>query len=660
MNQFAARRLSFQGALIVSVAVILTAIAFCAAQSTATAARSLPQLLMILDSSSSMEDLIAGKLKYKLVRRAMSRALPAYQGRLQTGLIVFGRNHKNSCKDVARVVPLKTLRPKALSLVINNIKPKGKSPIGAALVDAVNMTIDSTNPLHILLIADGNDNCRNDICATARLVANHSPRTKVHVIGIGKTGPAKQLACISRATKGIFKQVATENELTTALSRILKTVTGKKIPVAKSTTTESEQRVASLATPPVAAPPLPVRRPPHTVAKYKRPLSRPATDIFEQKAAPIPETTITPPTRVIEETVPETAPETTQAVTKPTASRKIVQEPAEPMAKTVTAPAPTKVIEPEKPVRIAQNTAPAIETIPLPPQPLPVMPQQKPQVTKPTMRKVPAATFLGNKPSIEITLPQTSASVKLGALITEQGKQIQNGLVWRIYNTKKNDGGRYKLVKTLRAPRFEGTLPLGVYLVNLSWGRSHLTEKMDILSSKPFVRNFILNAGGLRLGARHIDGSSLPRRQVAYQIYSDERDQFGKRRLILDNARPDKTIRLNAGIYHIKSLFGSANGIIDTDITVEAGKLTDVVINHTASKVTFKLVNQPGGEALAGAIWRITSPDGKLIKEAGGALPTLILAAGDYTINAWYSSRTFARKVTIEPGAPVHVEIVIQ
>ena len=148
--------------------------------------------------------------------------------------------------------------------------------------------------------------------------------------------------------------------------------------------------------------------------------------------------------------------------------------------------------------------------------------------------------------------------------------------------------------------------------------------------------------------------------QVVYRIYSDERDQFGKRRLILDNAKAARTIRLNAGIYHVASLYGTANGLIETDITIEAGKLTDAVINHSASKVTFKLVNKPGGEALAGAIWRISSPDGQLIKDAGGALPSLILAAGDYTINAKYSGRTFTRKVTIEPGDPVYVEIVIE
>jgi hypothetical protein len=170
----------------------------------------------------------------------------------------------------------------------------------------------------------------------------------------------------------------------------------------------------------------------------------------------------------------------------------------------------------------------------------------------------------------------------------------------------------------------------------------------------------VLNAGGLRLDARDRDGQPLPEAQVQWRVYSEERDQFGNRQLLIDKAPSGKIIRLNAGIYHIESVLGTANGVVEADLTVEAGKLTDAVVTHTATLVTFKLVNAPGGEALAGATWRIKLPDGTLIKETGGALPTQILAAGEYQIEAEYSGRTFARKVAIEPGDPVHVEIVIQ
>ncbi len=655
----------------IGIAAIVHALSF------AANARPLPRLLVILDASSSMEDELSGALKYKLVRRAIAKALPPYAGRLQAGLLAFGRNDRNSCKDVSRIIPLKILKPEPFSLVINNIKPKGKSSIGSALVDAVNMVPPPASPLHILLIADGADNCGNDVCATASLIARHSAKIRVHVIGLGKTGSVKRLSCISDATKGLYSQVTNESEMARALDLVLKiavSADGQGLETADRTEPEN-------ATQPAAPPPLPARKPAAKIAALNKAKAKKARD-----SLPAPRATAQPAAEPARETAGETAREAAKARQEKKASPEelidniaaSINVPApDPTPTPAPAPAPARPSggsgKPEKPVNTARlappaetpavspagETAPVLPNTPVAPRPLPVTPHQQP-APPPAAAAQPATPFLGDRPSIEVELPRTVAPVKLAALITEDGKQIRNGLIWRIYDTKKGENGRYKLIKSAKSPLFRDTLPLGVYLVNLSWGRSHLTEKMDILSSKPFQRNFVLNAGGLRLAARHIDGSPLPANMVTYRIYSDERDQFGKRRLILDKAPPGKTIRLNAGIYHISSLYGTANGMIETDITVEAGKLADVKINHTASKVTFKLVNQPNGEALAGAVWRITSPDGKLIKEAGGALPTLVLAAGDYTVQAQYSGRTFARKVTIERGQTVHVEIVIQ
>lgn len=631
MNKLATRRCYFRRA----VMVLFTGVALFAT-APAHAAEALPKLLIILDSSSSMEDQLASELKYKLVRRAMNKALPAFEGKLETGLITYGRNSSTSCKDIQRVSPFKPLKSKAHSLLLNYIKPRGKSPIGASLADAATMAQIATNPLDMLLIADGGDNCRADICATAGIIAKHSSQTKVHVIGLGKTGTIKKLSCISEATNGIFKAVGNRDEMTAAINQILSTIVSKEPePVAQVETAPEEQTEAEL-----ALPPLPTRKPLHRVAKTGKIPAQVPEPVVVAKAEPEP----TPAPESAREPAPAPHPVATPEITK------TIEIPEPP--KVAKAIPPTPAPEPMVPVAIVVTPEPQKQAIAEKQPAAPIV------ATPPV--SIPATNFIGNKPSIEVTLPQTTAPVELAALITEEGKEIQSGLIWRIYNTKKDKEGSYKLVKTVKAAHFTETLPLGVYLVNLSWGRSHLTEKMDILSSKPFAHKYVLNAGGLRLGAHHMDGTVLPARQVIYRVYSDERDQFGKRRLIIDHAKPDKTIRLNAGIYHVSSLYGTANGLIETDITVEAGRLTHAIINHRASKVTFKLVNQPGGEALAGTIWRIQSPDGKLIKEAAGALPTIILAAGDYSIQAQYSGRTFARKVTIEPGDPVHVEIIIQ
>ncbi|HAH65013.1 MAG TPA: hypothetical protein DCL72_05965, partial [Rhizobiales bacterium] len=71
------------------------------------------------------------------------------------------------------------------------------------------------------------------------------------------------------------------------------------------------------------------------------------------------------------------------------------------------------------------------------------------------------------------------------------------------------------------------------------------------------------------------NGEPLPEGSVRFDIQSDEEDQFGNRHTILGNAKPGVIIRLNAGAYHIASLYGDANATVRADVTVEPGKITE-------------------------------------------------------------------------------------
>ena len=43
--------------------------------------------------------------------------------------------------------------------------------------------------------------------------------------------------------------------------------------------------------------------------------------------------------------------------------------------------------------------------------------------------------------------------------------------------------------------------------------------------------------------------------------------------------------------------------MVRSDIRVQIGKLTDVTVTHRAAVITFKLVSERGGEALANTNW---------------------------------------------------------
>ncbi len=170
---------------------------------------------------------------------------------------------------------------------------------------------------------------------------------------------------------------------------------------------------------------------------------------------------------------------------------------------------------------------------------------------------------------------------------------------------------------------------------------------------------FILNTGGLKLAAVLANGEKMPEQGIRFDIMSDEEDQFGNRATILADAKPGVVVRLNAGAYHVVSLYGDANATVRADVTVEPGKITEATVKHNGAKITFRLVQSLGGEALADTKWTILTSAGDMVKENAGALPTHILAAGSYAVVADHNGLSYTRKFSIESGETKQIEVAV-
>lgn len=322
--------------------------------------------------------------------------------------------------------------------------------------------------------------------------------------------------------------------------------------------------------------------------------------------------------------------------------------------------------------------APAIPKIAAVSQPEPpaAMPGSDPLTTSSVAQDAAAAKAVAQAqapgPAPPIAIPQPGANtaqrsdrsvpVTLSARTVEGGAIIKSGLVWWIYKNDKPKDGKYQLIETFREGTPTANLPPGAYRIAAAYGKVHLIKDLDVQAGRAIQEIFILNAGGLRLNAVTQDGTLIPPNSVHYDIFADESesDQYGNRKVILRDAKPGVVLRLNAGAYQVVSRYGDANAIVRADVTVEPGRLTDATINHTASKVTFKLVSQPGGEALADTQWNILTPGGDTVKESAGALPTHILAAGKYRVVARHQGKDYSRDFFTEPGEVKQLEVVIQ
>lgn len=248
--------------------------------------------------------------------------------------------------------------------------------------------------------------------------------------------------------------------------------------------------------------------------------------------------------------------------------------------------------------------------------------------------------------------------VRLVALLTGDGQQIDQGLVWRVFQTGGQAGKSKLLMESHEASPFLKLQP-GDYTVNAAFGRANLTRKITVKAADgPPFEAFVLNAGGLRLSAL-INGKPAPPGSVTYSIFADDRDQFETRSAVITAAKPNLIIRLNSGIYRVVSLYGDANAKIETDVTVEAGKLTETTVTHSGGKATFKLVTRSGGEAMPDTRWTIQTDDGETIKESVGALPTHVLAPGKYEVTASSGGHIFQKTFEIKDGDHVSIEVLM-
>ncbi|MEQ1650258.1 MAG: hypothetical protein ABL898_16890 [Hyphomicrobiaceae bacterium] len=255
--------------------------------------------------------------------------------------------------------------------------------------------------------------------------------------------------------------------------------------------------------------------------------------------------------------------------------------------------------------------------------------------------------------------PQSNTSaVALTAFLTDDGQPIDQGIVWHIFRDRPSADSQPRPLQTVRDPVARIRLEPGAYFVTATFGRAYLTRKIMIDANKPTQEKFVLNAGGLKVNAVISAADATADRSIVYDVFLEERDQAGNRVKVVSAAKTGRIVRLNSGLYQIVSQYGDANARVRTTVAVEPGKLTEATLTHAAAKISFRLVTRVGGDALTDVTWNIQSPQGELVKETAGAVPTHILAAGAYVVIAKHQGRTFRAEFAASAGEANVVEVV--
>jgi len=258
------------------------------------------------------------------------------------------------------------------------------------------------------------------------------------------------------------------------------------------------------------------------------------------------------------------------------------------------------------------------------------------------------------------SLPRiTTGSLTLAAKLTDKGPDISRGLTWRVFGQKPSADGKLPLIASAQGGTTTLDLEPGSYLIHASFGRAGATKRITV--GRDLKREtLVLDAGGLKLNAVTTGGARIAESKLKFSIYEGEEGTEGDRALIIPDVAPNTVVRLNAGTYHVVSTYGAVNAVIRSDIRVEAGKLTDAMVEHKAAQVTMKLVREPGGEAIADTSWSVLTDTGDIVKESVGAFASMVLAEGKYTVIAKNRDRLYQRDVEVEAGQNDDVEVLTE
>jgi hypothetical protein len=281
--------------------------------------------------------------------------------------------------------------------------------------------------------------------------------------------------------------------------------------------------------------------------------------------------------------------------------------------------------------------------------------------------------------------PAGQATLGLSAVLNGAPNPLTGGLRWRVFDARPDADGSHSLIVESSLAQPTLTVPPGDYVVHVAFGLASATKRMTL---GPEVRSerLTLSAGALRIGGT-VAETPIDPSKLSLAIYVPEgRNPQGK--LVYSKAKAGDVIGLPEGNYHIVSTYldtvggrflASAaapstgksaaaaplttlptNSIVNADIRVPSGKLVDVTLRHRCATLTLKLVNKPGGEALANTTFTVLTPGGDVIRELIGAFPSLVLAEGEYAVIARHDAKTYQSTFEVQSGMDRDVEVVAQ
>ena len=181
-----------------------------------------PRTILVLDGSGSMWGQIEGEAKISIARTVVGDLLGEIPSEMELGLTVYGHRRKGDCGDIESLVPVGANTSAAIRSAVDGIKPKGKTPLSAAVLAAAEELKYTEEKATVILVSDGRETCDLDPCQLGTRLEETGVDFTTHVVGfdVSEEKDKAQLQCLAENTGGTFVSASSATELKDALTKV--------------------------------------------------------------------------------------------------------------------------------------------------------------------------------------------------------------------------------------------------------------------------------------------------------------------------------------------------------------------------------------------------------------------------------------------------------
>lgn len=617
-------------------------------------------LVVIVDSSGSMWGQIDGVSKAAMTRAALGDFVKQLPPSTQFGVMAYGHIEKQSCSVAQMIVPISKPNPGKALKALSRIRPKGRTPIATAMERAAKALNYKKKEATIVLLSDGYENCRRDPCVAAKTLHNLGKKLRIHVIGINLEDKDRtRLQCVSNSANGLFANARDKLELAASLNAVLITL-------------EGGSAWARTAPPTYKPKPKRLREPGlHLSAVLRKDgvalKSGVIWRIFADKTgangnrkeirretAPTPNIKL-PPGRYIVEVnygLVRTAREVTVISGQPTEAEFVLGAGTIRLAAVMNdegAPLNRVLYQlfdigsgktPER--KAISRSSDGTVVFHVPSGSYKVTAEHGYTRLEQLIAVEPGSIS-------ELTLVMNIGTLELAAAAVPGGDPLKR-MVYRIHKISDRTGAVGQEVVRTAAHHPQIRLPSGDYLIHAQHDLAEVSERATVQPGRLTRKIINMNTGALRISSKFSGATQKFKNHVSYKIYQGSPETGGGRREIARTTRTGKTFRLTAGDYVVAGRLGNLNATIETKVTVLAGRLTEVELEHNAALVSFAFVKKQGGQPEQNVFWMLLDDSGQELWRTSRPTPRFALAKGNYRAVAEISGKRLNKRFTVNAG----------